>query len=289
MTPTVVHDFQQVTPAARIATVLNSLVPKERQVAEMILARPELAIEATAQEFADLVGVGRTTVIRACQSFGYKGYLQLRVALAKQLAMAAPAAPSYDQGALGSLLADTHELIGMLSQAFSTIEQDVLERVVEKLSDARRVLCIANGLSAPLALDFSMRLTASGRSAEFIPDSIGQQIAARNLGPEDVAIVLSGSGANDLSLRSVRLAKEAKATVVAITSFASSPLVSLADHSLIVSAVSVTFQQELEQTSRIAHLALCTSLAKLIAASGGDTSRAAHSAVLEILAENLSD
>jgi RpiR family carbohydrate utilization transcriptional regulator len=80
-----------VNPTTRIATVINSLLPSERRVVELILADAEGIVETTAQDLADRAGVARSTVIRTCQSLGYRGYPQLRVALARELAQPAVA------------------------------------------------------------------------------------------------------------------------------------------------------------------------------------------------------
>ena len=73
-------------PTARIQSLAPSLQPGERRVVEAIVADRNATVEHTAQELADAVGVGRTTVIRAAQSLGFEGYPQLRVALAQELA-----------------------------------------------------------------------------------------------------------------------------------------------------------------------------------------------------------
>ncbi len=277
------------TPAARITSVLNSLMPTERKVAELILNQPEAALEATAQEIADLVGVGRSTVIRACQSFGYKGYPQLRVALAKQLAVPQIRPEDFDNSGYGQLLYDVHQLSEKLPQAISTVDQETYELVTGRLSESGRILCVAHGLSSSIALDLSMRLSSLGKQSEYIVDPIAEQIAARHLRENDSVVVISGSGSNDISLRAAQAAKESGAKIIAITSFASSPLVSIADYSLVVSPITGGFQEELEHTARINHFVLTSSLVTSIAALMGEESRRARELTLEVISENLSD
>jgi DNA-binding MurR/RpiR family transcriptional regulator len=154
---------------------------------------------------------------------------------------------------------------------------------------ASRLLAIANGLSSPLALDLAMRLTAVGRPTEFVADPIGQQIAARQLSPADTCIVISGSGANESSLRSARAVRAAGARLVVVTSFARSPLVTLADAALVVAPASGSFRHELEHTSRIPHVVLLESLVEVVASRLGDVARQSRSTVLSILSDNLSD
>ena len=134
-----------------------------------------------------------------------------------------------------------------------------------------------------------MRLTAVGRPAEFVSDPIGQQIAARQLTAADACMVISGSGANESSLKSARAVRAAGASLLVVTSFASSPLVSLADVALVVAPASGSFRHELEHTSRVPHVVLLESLVEVVAIRLGDVARSTRSTVLSILSDNLSD
>ncbi|RMI13066.1 MurR/RpiR family transcriptional regulator [Cellulomonas triticagri] len=272
----------------RISTALPSLHASERRVLEEVLARPDLVVESTAQDVADRIGVGRSTVVRACQSIGYKGYPQLRVALAAELAHAGGEV-DYGTSALGRLRGDIAALAAALPQITAVLDEATVERAVDALTGSRRLLVLANGLSAPLATDMAMRLTAVGRPADFVADSIGQQIAARGLAPGDGCVVLSGSGANEASLKVARAARQGGATVVAVTSFRGSPLADLADVELVVAPAATTFARELERTSRIALAVLVESLVAVVADRSGAAAAEIHDHVLDVLSDNLAD
>jgi len=275
-------------PTVRIATALPAVLASERRVLEEVLAQPERLVESTAQELADRVGVGRSTVVRACQAIGYKGYPQLRVALAAELAHR-DADVDYGSSALGRLRADIAALAAALPQVTAMLDEDTVERAVGVLTGSRRLLVLANGLSAPLATDMAMRLTAVGRPAEVVADSIGQQIAARGLRAGDGCVVLSGSGANEATLKVARAARQGGAALVVVTSFRGSPLAELAGVELVVAPAAATFRHELERTSRIALAVLVESLAGIVAARSGSRAQAVHDDVLDILSENLAD
>lgn len=193
-------------PTVRIATVINSLLPSERRVAEMILADLEGIVETTAQELADRASVARSTVVRTCQSLGYRGYPQLRVAIARELAATTATTQAYGASALGQIRAQTDALAATLPQVMSVLTEESVRDAIAILIGARRLLAVANGLSSPLATDLALRLTAIGRPTEVVSDHIGQQIAARHLTADDACIVISGSGANEATLRSSVLA-----------------------------------------------------------------------------------
>jgi RpiR family transcriptional regulator, carbohydrate utilization regulator len=281
-----------VPTTARIAAVRNTLQPSERRVADLIVDEPEIVIELTAQQLADRIGVGRSTVVRACQTFGYRGYPQLRVALAAELGRQAQDAPEaaveYGDGMLGGIRSQVDRTAADLRAATSLLDEQTVDDAVRAVRDARRLLVVANGLSAPVASDLTMRLTAVGRPAESVSDTIGQQIAARHLAPDDVCVVVSGSGANEASLRAAAAARAAGARVIALTSFAASPLIERADLALVI-ASGGGFRDELEHTSRIAHAVFVEAFVDAVARASADAAARARAQVLEILSDNLGE
>lgn len=276
-------------PTVRIATVLNTMQPSERRVAELIAGSPETVVELTAQELADRAGVARSTVIRACQTIGYRGYPQLRVALAAELGQSADVATDYGPGPLGRIRSGLDRLAQTLPQIASVLDDDTVADAVVRVASARRLLVLANGLSSSIASDLAMRLTAVGRPADFIADSIAQQIAARQLGDADLCLIVSGSGANEVSLRVASAAARGGATVIAITSFARSPLTELADVSLVIAPAGASFRDELEHTSRVPHAIFAEAFVDAVARELGEPATDVRGQVLEILSENLGD
>ncbi|UQN13949.1 MurR/RpiR family transcriptional regulator [Gulosibacter sp. ACHW.36C] len=279
-------------PSARIGSLSPSLQPGERRVAEAIVADRSGAVERTAQELADAVGVGRTTVIRAAQSLGYEGYPQLRVALAQELALEGSARDAAGEDAgdgtlVGSVRAGVQRFGARLGHTVSALTEESVGAFVRGLDEAERVLVIANGLSSSLGLDLVLRLNSAGRPAEMLMDSMSQQISARLLGAGSVCVVLSGSGANRSTLEAMRAAKASGARVLAITSFARSVLADEADVVLVVPPINESFQDELIHTSRAALMLLTEQLVDQLIAHRGDRGRDAQAAAVSMLGGGL--
>lgn len=274
----------------RIAALRNVLQPTERRVADLIVSEPEVVVELTAQQLADRVGVARSSVVRACQTFGYRGYPQLRVALASELGRAGEAAGvDHGEGTLGRMRTAIDRAAQSLATATTLLDEENVVRAVQVIAHARRVLVVANGLSAPLASDLAMRLTAVGRAGEVVPDSLAQQISARQLGPDDVCVVVSGSGANEASLRVAAAARRGGATVVALTSFAASALTDGADLTLVLAPAGASFREELEHTSRIALAVFVEVLVDAVGRELDVRADRARDQVWEILSDNLGE
>lgn len=277
-------------PTARIAMLAPSLQPSERRVAETVAEDIEASIERTAQEVADLAGVGRATVIRTAQSLGYEGYPQLRVALTREVALGTPTArDDGDDTMLGTLRGAIDHFAGRLGQTTSAMTEETLEQFVRVLDEAPRLLIAANGLSSPLGSDLAMRLISAGRPAEYLPDTLGQQIAATHLGPGAACLVLSGSGANRASVDVASAARASGATVLAITSFPRSAVAELADVALVVAPIDATFRDELVHTSRAAIMLVTESVVGLLVGRRGDRAQRAQSATLAVISGSLSD
>lgn len=290
--------------AATIRSLLPSLLPTEQAVAQVLLARSAEIVELSSQQVAELAGASRATVVRTCQSLGFSGYQQLRVLLARDAAFAATAHDGSPTGPAvvparaadgaartpSGIVEDTFRqvaagVVGMMA----LLDGDQVAAAVEAIATARRVVVVGNGLSASLALDAAARLTSAGRAAEAPIDVIGQQITARLLAPEDVLLVISGSGSNASSLRSADAAVAAGATVIAVTAFARSPLTQLAGTNLVVTMPDLTFRDEITLASRLPQAILVEGLVAAVTARLGESAVRAKALALDAISDNLAE
>ena len=258
-------------------------------VAEAILSSPSTAVEMTAQQLADHVGVSRASVIRTAQSLGYAGFPQFRVALAQEQAAGAAAsgpAPAGDSAA-AAMRRNVGQFASRLEASFAALDERALGQAVETLDAATRVLVVANGFSAPVGLDFAQRLISAGRSAEWHTDAMAQRIAAHHLGEGAACFVFSGSGMNKTSIEAAEQARGSGAAVFAVTSFSSSPLASTSDGVLLVPQINPSFQEELTHTSRAALMLLNEQLVELLLARRGKQGEDARLAALTLIGDSL--
>ncbi|WP_084077990.1 MurR/RpiR family transcriptional regulator [Demequina sp. NBRC 110057] len=275
-------------PTVRIAALAPALQPSERRVAEAIAADVGAAVDMTAQQLAESVGVGRASVVRTAQTLGYEGYPQLRVAMARERAFGgAPVADA--EGAMGIVRASMERFGRALPHVAAAMTEEHLEPFLAALDTAPRVLVAANGLSAPLGYDLSLRLSSIGRPTEYVPDTLGQRILAAQMEAPSVLLTVSGSGANRATLDVVDAALDAGATVLAITSFSRSALVERATTTLVVPPVSESFQDELLLTSRAALTLVVEALVEALVARRGQRAQDARSAALTVLSRSLGE
>jgi len=262
------------TVLLRVRAALPLLGPSERRVAQVILDRPEAVTEWSAAELATTAGTSAATVVRACQNLGFRGFQHLRL----EVARAAPSegTPALDAHPLARIFADAADAIN-LSRA--SVDLAGIDAAVEVLATARRLVLVGTGFSAPPLQDAAMRFATLGRPVEAPSDVLGQQFAARSLTGADACLTVSYSGANAHTLRACRAAKEGGATLIAVTSFARSPLTQLADISLVTGPVTRTHDVD-PFLSRLSHLLVLHTLHTALQMRPGSTATAPMRAVV---------
>ncbi len=208
---------------ARVRAAASALGPSEGRVAAVIMERPDDVVDWSAAELASAAGTSTATVIRACQSLGFRGFQHLRL----ELARSAPLVPRDQADAAGASTFD--DAVDALRLAQESVDPERIEAAVEALRAARRVVLVGNGFSGPPLQDLAMRLSGLGRPVEAPIDPLAQQFAVHSLTPGDLCLALSYSGANVQTLRACTAAAERGATVALITSYTRSPLGRTAD------------------------------------------------------------
>jgi RpiR family transcriptional regulator, carbohydrate utilization regulator len=250
---------------ARLRAATGAMRDSERRVVELILDQPEVVADSSVSEVAGLARTATSTVVRACQTAGFKGFHELKLRLLSDLALARPS-PESQARELGadSTPAETIRLVMRLSAealhaAAATVDPEAFARVVTRLSEARRVLIAGSGTSMGPAHDAAYRLQLLGLSVSAPSDGYSLDIQARQLGAADVCLVISHSGASRDSLHAARNARQAGAYVALISSFARSPMAEVAEAVLVAGGPKQGFRLE-AMSSRLCHLALIDAL-----------------------------
>ncbi|MBC9953419.1 MurR/RpiR family transcriptional regulator [Leucobacter sp. cx-42] len=267
---------------ALIRALKPSLGPSESAVAGVILDRCAEIPDWSTQELAAAAGTSAATVVRACQRLGFRGYQHLRLELARE------GAPLQSAGTSASFDAVTQSFTGAqeaLRLSAAAIDRSTVLRAAQTLLSANRIMFTANGFSAPPLQDAAMRFATVGRPVESPLDILAQQFTAHTLGPDDVCLALTHSGANAHTLATVRAAQQAGATVIVVCSYSHAPIPELAD--TVIATGSRSAQQAVDPFfSRVNHSvalhALLTAYTDL--AGGGDAA-----GMFDVVATALSD
>ncbi|GAA1538760.1 MurR/RpiR family transcriptional regulator [Nocardioides humi] len=253
----------EATAVERIRGVLATLRRSDARVATVLLERGERVGVLSVSDVAELAGTSESTVVRACQRMGFRGYHDAKRQLVATAA--APGSPDdFDQVVPADESGDVLEKVvsssaGVLRGSLSTLDRAAFAATSRALRQARRILLIGVGPSSPIAQDAAYRLRLLGLTVDAPVDSLTQHLSAGLLSAGDVALVISHTGATRETLASAQTAADRGADVVAITSFARSPLTQLATHALVTGGEGTGVRVE-AMASRLAHLAIVDAL-----------------------------
>ncbi|MGH8876755.1 MAG: MurR/RpiR family transcriptional regulator [Stackebrandtia sp.] len=222
----------------RIRELAPQLAPAERRVAEAIVESPNLVMSKSITELAGEGQTSETTVVRFCRRVGFRGYPDLRLAIATELGgdlarSGGTVAPGTDIGRDDSLEDLVRKVafadVRAIQETTERLDLAVLERVIDAMVAARRISLFGLGASAFAAQDLQHKLLRIDRMALAIPDSHLSLASAALLISEDVAIGLSHSGQTAEIVECLSVAREHGARTIAIVNTAPSPLTEKAD------------------------------------------------------------
>lgn len=272
---------------ATARSVLPSLQPSDARVAQLILDEPDAVVYRSVSEVAEAAQTSSATVVRCAQKLGFRGFHDLKLALARERAtFAADLAEEPSSGDPRMAILDHVIAAGAqtVRDVGALVDPEAFDAAVSALAGAGRVLFAGVGTSMPLTQDAAYRFSAIGIAAEAHADTHVQHLHARQLHDGDVCVAVSHTGSTRETLEVVTAARAAGAVTVAITSFARSPLTELVDHVIVAGTREVSFRLE-AMASRLAHLALLDAL--LVSVASRDEARA--QAALEIYTDMLGE
>ncbi len=253
----------------QLRMAMASLRVGERKVAQYILDRPEAVPQLTVVELGRASGVSEATVLRLCQTLGFRGYTDFKrrliadLAASRALGAEVAAQPYADVQESDSVAELLYKVLRMDIQALvdtaSAVRVEQFDRAVCLLNEARRIECYGVGGSGPVVQDAAYRLLRVGLDARCATDSHLQVVHAALLRQEDVALCISHSGETQDTLDALLVAHDAGAKTIVITGFPDSPLARAADVTLVTATIGSRWRGD-EVPARIAQLCLIDAL-----------------------------
>lgn len=219
-----------------ILAVMPSLVPSAQRVARICAERPDEVVEMSGAELAEAADTSPATVSRTSRALGFRGFQHLRMLLVRDLAADGSRKDGSPQGTEGMLRSFAERAGAMLQTALASVGPEAFDAAADAIARAQRVLIAGTGGSQAAAQAAAVAFAINGRPCEAPTDGVVAQLTARLLGPTDVCLVVSSSGANSVTLAVADAAVDAGATVVGLSSFARSPLSTRADYMLVAGA-----------------------------------------------------
>jgi DNA-binding MurR/RpiR family transcriptional regulator len=207
------------------------------RIAAVITGDPESVAHASIVDLAERTGTSTATVTRFSRALGFKGYANLRVAIATETGRAEQARWETDisgdiapEDSLDSVLkviatADTRAI----QATAGGLDMADVERVAAAIAAAGRVEIFGLGSSGTAGREMAFRLERIRIPVWSRSDTHTALTNAALLGPGDVAIGLSHSGRTVEVIETLAEAADHGALTVAVTSYPRSPLADTAD------------------------------------------------------------
>lgn len=270
---------------ARIRALVPSMSPAQAAVANVVLTNPAGVVRMTVSDVATVSRSSVGSVVRFCKDLGLKGFQDFKLQLAAE---APPDASTHDveqDGRPSSVITSVFQSTARsIAAAESSIDPEEFERAVDALNTAQRIVLVSTGPSAPLAMDTALRFRSAGLPIDNSADPISQHICASMLTEGDVCLAISHTGRTRETVAAAEAARDAGATVVAVTSFYRSPLVAAASVALVAGSGETRFQIE-AMMSRFIHLAVLDALYSAVTAENAE--RTLRGAALSARAEEI--
>jgi len=258
----------------RIRASIPALPPAEQRVAKLVLADPRTFASMPVGELAERSHVSKPTVVRFCRSVGYDGLSDFKRKLAGTVNEGVPFVHrSVDEddkpGDIVVKVIDNavSALLKYRNDAASHAFERAMAALVETARHGGRVEFYGVGNSGIVAQDAQHKFFRLGVATAAYSDPHVHAMAASMLGRGDVVVAISGSGRTRDLIRSAEIAREAGATVIAIT-VAGSPLAKVCDIGVFAD-VPEDPDVYAPMTSRLAHLAIFDVLAVGVAVARG--------------------
>jgi DNA-binding MurR/RpiR family transcriptional regulator len=241
-----------------LQAIQASLNPTERLIAEYVLADPERVISSSIAEMREGSGASVGSIVGFSRRLGLKGFANLKIALARELAQGGLSVAEVQQ--TGSVFEKVfHFHAQSLMETLQINPSETLERAAQAIEKARRIELFSIGISYPVAYTAFCKFHLIGLPASTEFDSHMQLIAATQLRKSDVAFGISCSGTTRETVHCLEVAQAKGATTICLTNAMKSPITGFADIALYATPSEVKYFQA-PLASRVTQLAVIDAL-----------------------------
>ena len=261
---------------ARIRMRMPHLTPLERRVVETITGRTDFDATTSIREVAADANVSEPMIVKIAKKLGFVGYRDFRTALIE-----------YNRSDIAELYSEISpddsagEIVGKvfrasmqaLEETLAILDVEAFERAATMLHGARHLDFYGIGGSAQIARDAAHKFLRIGIRVNIYDDVHMMLMSASLLGPDDVVLAFSHSGATRAVLDPLQLARSNGARCIAITNYADSPIASVVDVVLCSTAQGSPLLGE-NAAARIAQLNILDALFVVIAQRSAEKSEA---------------
>jgi DNA-binding MurR/RpiR family transcriptional regulator len=220
----------------------------QKRIAAYILENYDKAAFMTASKLGQLVDVSESTVVRFASQLGYDGYPSMQRALQEMIRSRLTSTQRIQaagdrlsgQDVLGTVLqSDIDKLREVVAQA----DRTDFDNVVERIMNARHIYILGARSSSFVAgyMNFYMHLLCE--NVTLVQSTAAGEIFEQmfRIGPGDVMIAISFPRYSQITMNTVKFARDRGATIIAVTDNELSPVYQMSDAALLAPCEMISF------------------------------------------------
>jgi DNA-binding MurR/RpiR family transcriptional regulator len=245
----------------KLREIKDNLTPVERMIADYVLENiyeiPRLSIKVLALRSK----TSDASVLRFCKTLGYDGYRDFIVSISASLgSMNDDEEDQYTDIRPGDDLQTIitnipHNNCKSIEDTLMVIDRGEIEKAVQLIRTTNKIDFYGMGASGLVCMDAQQKFMRINKMCHAYTDGHSQLTAATLLTKGDVAVIISNSGTTQECIEALEAAKEAGASVIAITRYGKNTLADKADIVLFISTPEITIRSG-AMGSRIAMLSV---------------------------------
>lgn len=237
----------------------DSLTPAERKVAEYVLEYPEEVPKCSIKKLAIKSKTSDASVVRLCKTLGFEGFREFIVRISAETASKdfepddeyKDIQPGDDLNLIIRNVSKNN--CKSIEDTLSIIDKASISEAVDLLSSSKRIFFYGIGASGLVCMDAQQKFMRINKNCLACTDGHTQLTSACMLTSEDVAVFISNTGNTKEIVDTLKLVRDSKATIIAITKYGKSILSENSDIVLYFSTPEVSIRSG-AMGSRIAML-----------------------------------
>ena len=221
----------------KLNAMKNQLTSIEKKIAEYILEDPERIKNLNTYEIAKNCDISQASIVRFSKKLGFSGFPDFKLSLSQDIGnRKAESHVNIMHEELKST--DSFEIIGKkvateniraVNNTYEITDFNELEKAVQAINNARKIMLVGVGFSGIVARDFYFKLMELGKVASFENDSHMQLSYLSTMNENDILFVISHSGKTLELFNLAKVAKNKGIKIITLTSVASNPIRDLGD------------------------------------------------------------
>ena len=220
----------------RIRQERSNMSKSFSKLADFLLDSYVEAAFMTASELAHALNLDAATVVRFSQHLGYDGFPKLQREIGQRVKddlLIKPGQANIEKSVPGIASAAMHEVLVSLDQTRIALDTEVMETLVEKIGQARRIVILAEGPAQPTAYSLTLFMEQGGFPVYIARSGIADLARTVNTAtPYDLLLAMEVAGQAPYFARALEEAQNKGIPTAAIVGSASLASARFADHVL---------------------------------------------------------